>query len=212
MISRKKYLEILENALKLVSEKDFDAAIEIFTKLIDISKNSEYYLGNAYLERGKIYYELNQLELALSDINNAMKYIYYGENYYYKSLIYLKMGKNDFALAHLERAVAMSPDKDKMQEQYKNLLESQKLEENTLQENRKINISTCTAYDLIGTGYFNKIQAENIITSRDKGDMWYDIDSFTSELNLQPHEIVMLQDILEFPPKPNIKTGRKIEL
>ena len=36
--------------------------------------------------------------------------------------------------------------------------------------------------------------------------MWYDIDSFTSELNLQPHEIVMLQDILEFPPKPNIKT------
>ena len=43
--------------------------------------------------------------------------------------------------------------------------------------------------------------------------MWYDIDSFVQDFDLQPHEMVLIQDRLVFPPKPRAKTGnRKVDL
>ena len=42
--------------------------------------------------------------------------------------------------------------------------------------------------------------------------MWYDIDSFVQDFELQPHEMVMIQDRIKFPEKPKNKYGRKIDI
>ncbi len=79
-------------------------------------------------------------------------------------------------------------------------------------DNKIINIQTCTTDDLRTLQGFSEEKAKLFIEKRNNGMMWYDIDSFAQDFELQPHEIIMLQDRLNFPIKPNVKLGRKIDI
>ena len=79
-------------------------------------------------------------------------------------------------------------------------------------DNKIINIQTCTSDDLCILQGFSEEKARLFIEKRDNGMMWYDIDSLAQDFELQPHEIIMIQDRLKFPIRPKIKHGRKIDI
>jgi len=79
-------------------------------------------------------------------------------------------------------------------------------------DNKIINIQTCTSNDLRTLQGLSEEKTKLFIEKRNNGMMWYDIDSFAQDFELQPHEIIMLQDRLNFPIKPNVKLGRKIDI
>ena len=77
---------------------------------------------------------------------------------------------------------------------------------------KKVKLISCTKEDLLTLEGFNESKANKFIEDRNNGKMWYNIDTFASDFSLQPHEVILLQDRLAFPHKPNVKIGRKLEI
>ena len=74
-----------------------------------------------------------------------------------------------------------------------------------------IKMDTCSKNDLLSIDGFDDEKAEKFLEERKKGKIYYDIDTFVQDYELQPHQMIEVQDKLVFPPKPNNKMGRKIE-
>ena len=87
-----------------------------------------------------------------------------------------------------------------------------KYEENQNSKNSIIDIEICTKEEIQTLDGFNVEKAEIFIQERTNGKMWYDMDSFVQDFELQPHEMVMIQDRIKFPEKPKNKYGRKIDI
>ena len=68
-----------------------------------------------------------------------------------------------------------------------------------------------TKEELLTIDGFDEDKANKFLSERDKGKIYYDIDSFVNEFGLQPHQMIEAQDRLVFPPKPKNKLGRKID-
>lgn len=78
--------------------------------------------------------------------------------------------------------------------------------------NKTINIEICTKDEIKNITGFSVEKADLFISEREKGNMWYDIDSFVQFFEIQPHEMVEIMDILVFPLKPISKSNaRKID-
>lgn len=60
--------KLVENAYRLENEEDFEGAIKVYSKLIDLYKDSIF-----YFQRAKMHGHLNQHEEALSDYDQAIR-------------------------------------------------------------------------------------------------------------------------------------------
>lgn len=79
--------------------------------------------------------------------------------------------------------------------------------------NKIINIEFCTKDEIKNIAGFSVEKADLFIYEREKGNMWYDIDSFVQFFEIQPHEMVEIMDILVFPLKTISKSkARKIDI
>ncbi|CCY25582.1 uncharacterized protein BN676_02159 [Brachyspira sp. CAG:484] len=74
-----------------------------------------------------------------------------------------------------------------------------------------VDLNICSKEDLIGLDGFNEYKAQEFIRLREQGKVYYDIETFANDFNLQPHEMIMIQDRLIFPKKPAPKSGRTID-
>ncbi len=80
-------------------------------------------------------------------------------------------------------------------------------------DNSPINIQTCSKDEILSLIGFDEEMANKFIECRKNGKVWYNIDSFAMEFNLQPHEIILIQERVIFPIKANAKLGkRRIDL
>ena len=76
---------------------------------------------------------------------------------------------------------------------------------------RKVKLETCNKNDLLTIDGFDEEKTERFIKERNNGKIYYDIESFVADYALMPHQMIDIQDRLEFPPKPKNKIGRKID-
>ena len=74
-----------------------------------------------------------------------------------------------------------------------------------------VKIKSCTIRQIMSLEGFDEEKAAKFMQERKEGKLWYDIDSFVMDFELQPHEMVLIQDRLIFPPKAKNKSGRKID-
>lgn len=81
-----------------------------------------------------------------------------------------------------------------------------------MESTSQINIETCTKKDLLTLAGFNDAKADKFIEERNNGKMWYDIDDFCQDFNPKPHELLSIESRLQFPPRPNLKKGRTVDV
>ena len=74
-----------------------------------------------------------------------------------------------------------------------------------------IDLMTCTKDNILSLEGFNEAKALEFIRQREQGKIYYDIDTFANDFNLQPHERLMIQERLIFPRKAVPKSGRTID-
>lgn len=161
-------------------------AIERFSALI----LSGYVKGECFNDRGKCYLELGYFDKALADFEKAIKLEptnqEYKEN---KQLVLSKMsGRNQNV--SFQTVDEIYPAND---------------------SNVVVNLDNCTKEDLLRLNVFNEEQANKFIADRESGKYYYDVHSLGQGLNLQPHEILELENKLIFPLKQSFKTGRTID-
>ena len=75
-----------------------------------------------------------------------------------------------------------------------------------------LDITSCSKSDICTLAGFNNKKADKFIKERFNGKMWYDIDSFVKDFDLQPHEMIMVQSRIKFPERPKNKYGRRIDI
>ena len=86
-----------------------------------------------------------------------------------------------------------------------------KLLKEMIEHNEKINIETCKKKDLLKLDCFDKERVNKFLKLRKDGKQYYDIETFAIDLELQPHEMIEIQDKIIFPQKPKNKLGRKVD-
>ena len=172
--------------------------------------------STAYLERGKIYLKEKNYELAIEDFNKAidMNSSQNGDDFYYRGLAYMQLNEAEKAKEDLMMALELASINDEeILEQASILLN--KLNVSTPKQQKKtmtknvVEIKTCTEKNILTLEGFDEEKAKRFIKERANGKMWYDINSFVADFNIQPHEMIMIQDRLIFPPKPNVKMGKR---
>lgn len=70
---------------------------------------------------------------------------------------------------------------------------------------------TCTKKALLSFDFIDDAQAENIIKTRDSGNLWYDYQTFTIQFNIPQHGWIDIERKVIFPLKQRAKIGRKID-
>lgn len=191
------------------AKADFSKAIDLFS----------YDNSTAYLERGKIFLKEKDYNKAIQDFNTAIKMNYEnnGDDYYYRGLAYIQIGERENAIKDLSKAIKLLPQKNNAtKDKCLKILDKLKIKENgaktTKLSTKIVKLKTCTKNSILTLAGFNEKKANLFIKLRDEGKMWYDIDTFVFEFNIQPHEMLLIQDRIQFPPKPKVKSGRKIDI
>ncbi len=75
-----------------------------------------------------------------------------------------------------------------------------------------INIEKCKKEDIMTLAGFDEKKAQQVINARKNGKMWYSIEDFCQDYNPKPHELIYIENRLVFPPKPNLKKGRTVDV
>lgn len=199
---------------------DFNTAIRMFS----------FDNPTAFLERGKIYSKRNEFDKALEDYNKAIATNLgtNGDDFFYRGLLYLKMDNKSLAIQDFERALALCQKTN-----YETYLKCQSLIEdlknkviqnsektvatsninNSKKEDLIIDLQTCSYNEILLLNGFNEDKARDFIQKRDSGLMWYNIDSFVQAFNLQPHEMILIMDKINFPERQHTKVSyRKIDI
>jgi tetratricopeptide (TPR) repeat protein len=142
--------------------------------------------------------------------------------YYERSLCYLAIGNIQAAYDDINTALELGlfdiKEEGLRQKEYLETLLRQSSNGNTSNGNtsnkqpkrkaknpKKVKLISCTKEDLLTLEGFNETKANKFIEDRNNGKMWYSIHAFASDFSLQPHEVILLQDRLAFPHKPNVK-------
>lgn len=171
--------------------KEYEKAIENYTKAIQLESAKDA----SYTGRGCCYYWLKEYKKSLADFNKAIELNPQNESYYYDTIKRCK----DKILEN-EDLLDKKIDND-----------SDNKESDTINVVKKIEIASCSKQELQLTNCFDDIKINKFLKLRENGKMWYNIESFASEFNLQPHEMIQLENCLIFPAKPNSKHGRIVE-
>ena len=206
---------------------------KLLTKPIDKTNGTHFELGIKLLQE-------NQPKEAVRAFSNHLKVANtnIGECYFYRGLAYTRLKNNQMAVPDLKKAQELLKDTNKeisnncefllskisvpstknieLESKTNNKVTKKVTSDdikNKVENNKVINLQKCSKKDILTLIGFDEEKASLFINKRKNGKMWYDIDSFVQDFNLQPHEMVLIQDRLIFPPKPNIKIGkRKIDI
>jgi tetratricopeptide (TPR) repeat protein len=106
--------------IEYIRQKNTDAAIEEFTKAIEIDPTYSY----AYYNRALEYYRIGDLESCLTDYNKAMELE--PDNPYWtyeRGFLHLKLGNREKAIIDLERAIELGLPSDYKQNAEETLAE-----------------------------------------------------------------------------------------
>ena len=193
------------------AKDDFSKAISMFS----------YDNSTAHLERGKIYLREKNYENAIIDFNKAIKMNFYGngDDFFYRGLAYIQLGEKEKAIKDISKALELAPkENSEIRQKCSQILAKLKpnnksIEKISKTKNKKVNLKTCTRNSILTLDGFDQQKADKFVSLRKLGIMWYDIDSFVSEFEIQPHHMIMIQDRIIFPPKPQSKLGnRRIDI
>lgn len=100
---------VISSGQKKFRAKDYDGAIAELDRVI--ASNPD--LGEAYVERAVIYYQLGNYADAIDDLNFALKQnSESAKAYSYRGLIYSSLGEHEQAFEDHERAISLNPDLD----------------------------------------------------------------------------------------------------
>ncbi len=171
--------------------------------------------ANQYYEKGIKLYTQNKIEQALIEFNKAFEIN--PNNTDFKTMKKLAEYKlNDPYIFYKNGLQELSKENyDKAKDYFELALniKDDDLFKEALQValNHKIDIMKCSKNILLTLNCLDAIKVDNILKSRNAGKIWYDIDSFVEAYQIQPHELIDLQDKIAFPPKPKSTVSRKIE-
>ena len=175
------------------AEKYYNYGMMLFTQsktkeaLICFKKALEFDNGN---EEYKIMKSISEYKLGLLEENPNI--------YYKKGLLELKNENYDNAKRMFKKALSIK----------KHVLYKEGL---LVAECRKINIMNCSKYILLTLRCLDEIKVDCLLKSIEKGKIWYDAESFAASFNLQPHEMLEVQEKIIFPAKQKNTISRKIE-
>lgn len=99
-------------AEEAVQKKEYDRAIELFTKAIDSGAFTDepHTMGRLYFGRGGAYHAKGDCTSAVPDYTKAAEYQGKGDIYYSLAGCHLILQQNDLALADLDKAIKTDPD------------------------------------------------------------------------------------------------------
>lgn len=83
--------------------------------------------------------------------------------------------------------------------------------EETSTEFKTIILETATKKELLTIDGFDEEKVKRFIQERKNGKKYYDLNTFAIDYELQPHQMIMLEDKLIFSQKPVNKIGRKVD-
>lgn len=192
----------LERGVKLLQEHNLQKAIIAFSEHLKTAKSN---VGECYFYRGLAYARLKNNQKAVPDLEKAHELLKDTNKEISNNCEFLlsKISVHSTKNIELESKTNNKVTKKVTSDDIKNKVEN----------NKVINLQKCSKKDILTLMGFDEEKASLFINKRKNGKMWYDIDSFVQDFNLQPHEMVLIQDRLVFPPKPNIKIGkRKIDI
>lgn len=177
--------------MSYMDDEAYNIAIETFSALI----LSGYIKDECFNSRGECYLATHQYEKALADFEKALKLNPNNETYKNNRKTTLsKSSTSDFISSSIQEPVMDTMYGD-----------------DAVEEDIKIDLATCTKEELMKLKVFNESKADEFISTRQTGKLYYDIETLTQDFNLQPHEIIQIQDKLIFPLKPQAKKGRAID-
>lgn len=99
--------EVMDRGRVAMVRKDYPAALQAFTKAVDLRPN----WAQAYHNRGNVYVDLKQYDAAMRDFDRAIQ-LNPGVFTFYLSrgICYIKLQQDDRALADLNQAISMKAD------------------------------------------------------------------------------------------------------
>ena len=179
-----------------ISQLQNNQPMKAITSFTDYLKVPNARLGECYFYRGLAYSRINNNSMAISDFKNGQNLLKNTNKELYDSCTFML---NKLSTPESNNSVIKKINMSDV--------------ENKIENDKVINIKTCSKQDILTLIGFDDEKANLFIQRRKQKKMWYDIDSFVQEFELQPHEMVLIQDRLVFPPKPRAKTGnRKVDL
>ena len=75
----------------------------------------------------------------------------------------------------------------------------------------KIILESCSANELLEIDGIDRTKATRFVKERAEGKKYYDIETFSADFGLQPHQMIFAMEKLVFSVKPKSKMGRKID-
>jgi tetratricopeptide (TPR) repeat protein len=103
--------QLPNQALEALQAKDFDRAIELYTKAINSGafKDQPEAMGAMYFNRGNAYRQKGDCTAAIADYTKALEYVQKGDLYFSRGACYLEQKQDDLALADFDSAVKTDP-------------------------------------------------------------------------------------------------------
>jgi tetratricopeptide (TPR) repeat protein len=98
-------------AQEAVLKKDYDRAIELFTRVIDSGAFTDepHTMGDLYFGRGGAYHAKGDCAAAVADYTKATEYVTKGDLFYSLAGCHLILNQEDLALTDLDNAVKTDP-------------------------------------------------------------------------------------------------------
>ena len=205
--------------------KEYDLSEQDCLLVIENFPNDIEEIGAAYAIICDCLFSCQRYEEALVQLNKCiLLYPELAMAYYERSSCYLAIGNIQAAYDDINTALELGlfnvEEEGLKQKEYLETLLRQSSNGNTpnkqpkrkAKSTKKVKLISCTKEDLLTLEGFNETKANKFLEDRNNGKMWYNIEVFASDFSLQPHEVILLQDRLTFPHKPNVKIGRKLEI
>jgi tetratricopeptide (TPR) repeat protein len=98
-------------AQEAVLKKDYDRAIELFTRVIDSGAFTDepHTMGDLYFGRGGAYHAKGDCAAAVVDYTKATEFVTKGDLFYSLAGCHLILQQDDLALADLDKAIKIDP-------------------------------------------------------------------------------------------------------
>lgn len=184
--------------------KKYEDTINNLNKFIKSEPNN----AGIYCLRGDCYRKLKEFNKAITDYTKALELGFDTNRYFNRAKCYFeladyKKAKEDCKCALEYCSDDSSPEKkDEITEFYNSIKKI---------TDKKIEIATSTKEEIMSLDGITEEIADKFIKLRNSGRSWFDMETFAHDLNLQPHEVVLIEDRLIFPLKPSSKVGRIVD-
>ncbi len=101
---------LISSGNKKYQKKDYSAAIEDFTKVIDMGSADPVLLVSAYLYRGSARMEYGDNTGAIHDFDKILEFMpHHAESYYHKAKAKFALNDMEGALADIDKSLSLNP-------------------------------------------------------------------------------------------------------